>query len=279
MATETIPVNALVGEATPTETTENTENTEVSVPQGNEFKVPEKYTGKEYLKDIDNYDKVFDLLDNSQSLIGKRPSGIPEETASQEDWDKFYGNMGRPEKAEDYAFELTELPEGLQRDETLLGQAKDEMHKIGLSNKQADSLQKWFDQYTVGAFNAKKEQGSNVEKEFTEMADKHFGDKKDQIMDNAKEILKGNVPESFKERLDNLNNTDLLMFAGILDNVKSKYITEDNLVSSGNVMSGALTPEESKTKRIELQKTPAYNDAFNADHDRIVKQVNDLYGN
>lgn len=75
------------------------------------------------------------------SLVGKKGVTIPAEGATQEEMDKYFNSLGRPEKAEGYAFapieglhsELKVTPEYEQGMKAIL-------HKAGVSGKQADML-------------------------------------------------------------------------------------------------------------------------------------------
>lgn len=101
----------------------------------NDPSVTKYKTGEEYYKGHKN------LVE----MIGKKGVTLPGENASEEETGKFYNSLGRPESAEGYAFapieglhpEVTSTPESEKA-------FKESIHKLGFTNKQADSLNNMF---------------------------------------------------------------------------------------------------------------------------------------
>lgn len=60
--------------------------------------------------------------------------GIPGEGASQEDWDAFYGKLGRPDQPAGYEFQFGE---GVQVDDKMVEFGRNTFHKAGLTPQQA----------------------------------------------------------------------------------------------------------------------------------------------
>jgi hypothetical protein len=81
-------------------TPETTSTPEIAPQEqaSNDFSIPESYQDRGWAKDIKSQEDLWKLTDNAQSLIGKRPAGIPTADAPQEEWDKFYQALGRPEQ-------------------------------------------------------------------------------------------------------------------------------------------------------------------------------------
>jgi hypothetical protein len=50
--------------------------------------IPDEYKEKGYMSKIKDVEGLFKSFDGLQSLIGKRPAGIPQENATQEEWSK-----------------------------------------------------------------------------------------------------------------------------------------------------------------------------------------------
>lgn len=62
----------------------------------------------------------------------------PSEDAKPEDWDAFYGKLGRPENPDGYEFKLPEgVPEDMPYDDTLKTEFQTWAHEAGLTPKQA----------------------------------------------------------------------------------------------------------------------------------------------
>lgn len=81
---------------------------------------------------------------HAESLIGKSVQ-IPDDKAKPEDFDKFYGKLGRPEKPDGYEFKLPDgIPEGMPYNGELATAFKAEAHKAGLTAKQAAAAHDFF---------------------------------------------------------------------------------------------------------------------------------------
>lgn len=66
---------------------------------------------------------------------------VPGKDATPEERDAFYNKLGRPAKAEDYAFTPPkDLPEDLPYDAARAGKLKTDLHALGLTNAQAAAI-------------------------------------------------------------------------------------------------------------------------------------------
>ena len=63
--------------------------------------------------------------------------GLPGEGATPEDWQAFYGKLGRPETPEGYEFKFAD---GVQADPKMLEWGKTAFHEVGLTPTQAQAL-------------------------------------------------------------------------------------------------------------------------------------------
>lgn len=83
----------------------------------------------------------------------------PGKDATAEDWNKFYGKLGRPEKPEGYDLKVARetLPEDFPYDETLSVEFRNWAHESGLSPSQAQSLHDKFVGKQAGSFAAMRE--------------------------------------------------------------------------------------------------------------------------
>lgn len=65
---------------------------------------------------------------------------LPGKDASPEQWQEFYGKLGRPEKADDYGLQAREGAS--EHDKAMVAEVAGVMHKYGLTKEQATGLQK-----------------------------------------------------------------------------------------------------------------------------------------
>ena len=82
---------------------------------------------------------------NVVQKVGEKGVIVPKEGASQEEIDKFYNTMGRPDKPEGYSFgEVEGLHKGIETSPEGVANLKKTLHGFGLSNAQASGLYKWY---------------------------------------------------------------------------------------------------------------------------------------
>lgn len=84
---------------------------------------------------------------------------VPEADAPAEEWNAFYGKLGRPESADKYELKLnTEtVPEGFPYDENSAIEFRTWAHEAGLTPAQAQTLHDKFVGYQAGSFTASRE--------------------------------------------------------------------------------------------------------------------------
>lgn len=235
------------------------------------FAIPDAYKDKSYLKGVDSQDKLFAMLDGAQNLIGKRPAGIPAQDASQEEWDKFYEAAGRPKEAKEYVFDGAD-----KADPKFLPKVQAAMHKAGLNSSQAKVV---YTEVNNALMEMAKEQGINAQQQDTDfeaLAAKTFGADRDKVLSTSKALLEKFVPADMKGELGKLSNENLIIMAGVLNNLSKTYIKEDGAPGSGPTTTG-MTPADISNKARALMLDPAYSDPFKPNHAAVKKQVDDLY--
>ncbi len=245
------------------------------------FTVPAEYAEKGYAKDITSNEDLWKKLDGSQSLLGKpKEGGVPVEGSTQEQWDAYYKTAGRPETADGYKFNREGLNEEFVKDfanDDLDNATKDIFLKAGLSQKQADVIQPEFEKLMEGIHlqGIEKFNADNVS--FDELAQKTFGDKEAEVMQSSKQLLSDNAPEGFEEHIKDLPNESLILMAGVLNNIKSKYINEDSLNPNNNTNVGANSEMELRTEARKIMQSDDYRDSFSQGHDKALKEVAEIY--
>lgn len=237
------------------------------------FSIPEAYKDRPYLKGVDSIEKVYSMLDGAQTMIGKRPAGIPAADAPQEEWDKFYDAAGRPKTPAEYKFEAAE---GVKHDEKLVSAMQGVMHKAGLSANQAQIVQKGFDAALLEVLKEKGIQTQQQDQNFDALASKVFGADRDKVLAQSKALIDKHASPELKPLLGNLTNEQLVAFAGVLNNIQKTYIKEDG--APGSTPSGTgMTPDQISAEARRLMATPEYSNPFHAGHAEMVKKVSDLY--
>ncbi len=255
--------------------------TEEQPKAGGEFAVPAEYAEKGYAKDIKTEADLWKKLDGSQSLLGKpKEGGVPQEGSTQEQWDAFYKTAGRPEAAADYKFNRDGLNEEFVKDfanDELDNSTKEIFLKAGISQKQADILQPEFEKMMEGIHLQGIENFNEQNVNFDELAQKTFGDKEEEVMQTSKQMLIDNAPEGFEDHIKDLPNESLILMAGVLNNIKSKYINEDSLNPNNNLNNGANSEMGLREEARKILQSERYRNSFHPENDQALKEVADIY--
>ena len=116
--------------------------------------------GKHGIKDMspESFGKLAKIAVSAESLIGKSVQVPDFATAKPEELDKFYGKLGRPEKADGYEFKLPDgMPEGMPYDGEFAKAFKAEAHKAGLTPKQATAAHDFYVAKAADQFKASQQ--------------------------------------------------------------------------------------------------------------------------
>lgn len=248
-------------------------------PPAFETLIPAEYKDKPWVKEVKDIPSLFKRTDGLLSEMGKRPAGIPQDNAAPEEWDKFFKAAGRPDKPEDYGFKAdTEAAKALGWDDKIAQGAQAVLHAAGLSKKQAAMVREGYEKLIVEHAKEKGLAQEKLDNDFEKLATTAFGDKRDKVLAESKILIAKYAPENVKAHVANLSNENLIILAGVLKGVREQYIKEDILPPAGGSGSGnAKTEAEIRTEAMKLMASPEWKDATHRDHDKVVKQVNDLY--
>lgn len=233
--------------------------------------VPAEFKEKPYLKDVDSFEKLFKKLDGAQSLIGRRPAGIPQDTDPQDKWNEFFNLMGRPEQPDKY--ELGAPPEGYQRDEETLKALRSVFHQTGLNGKQASAIVSSYEKIILDRAN-KNQQAQ--EAEFDKISKETFGDRQDAVIAKSAQMLKDFAPAQFQPHIASLDNKTMIVLASVLDAVHNKYVPEDRGPTDRAPAAGR-SAEEIRAEAQRLMNSDIYKNAFHPEHESTVRRVREMY--
>lgn len=231
--------------------------------------VPEEYKDKPWVQDVKDINGLFKMTTDLKSKLGERPAGIPQEDATPEQKAAFNKAFGVPDSPDGY--ELSEPAEGAEEFQKGIRQM---FLDAGVSKTQAAKLDKAFNELVLGM----APDPAKLDAEFDQMALDTFGERKDKALENAKILLNSNVPEAFKDHINNLGNKELIVMASVLDQIQQKYIAEDSLPQSGGSATPAMSAEDARAKGRQLIASEAYQNSFHPDHARVVEEVRRIYG-
>ena len=188
--------NNNLNEINSNDTIESTENESV---QENNFLtgVNEEFRNNPSIKDFKDVNGLVKSYINQQKLIGK--SDIPNEKSTQEEWNKFYSKIGRPENIDGYS-----IPEGLEETD-LLKSFKNLAFEKGLTNKQFNDIVDMFNQYESSYVENTTKSLEEQNKSYIEQFNKTFGNESENVKQNAQNLLKKYATPEDMEVLNNFN--------------------------------------------------------------------------
>lgn len=127
-------------------------------------------------KSLESFKSVSDVAKGfieTKKMMGSAIK-LPKADAPDTEWEPIYSRLGRPESADKYEFKRPEnLPEGMTYQEDLEKNFKEQAHKLGFNNRQAQGLLDWFSGSQVEKF---KEQKAAQEASIGELKKEWGGD-------------------------------------------------------------------------------------------------------
>ncbi len=105
--------------------------------------LPQDIADHSAIKDIKSVEDLAKSTINAQQMLGGRVA-IPSSDATKEEWDTFYGKIGRPEEIGGYETPQENMPQELtpEFDQAL----KVEAHRLGLTKGQYAGLARYMSQ-------------------------------------------------------------------------------------------------------------------------------------
>lgn len=234
--------------------------------------VPKEYADEPWVKDTKDIQSFFKRFKDNHAMAGQKPAGIPQDTASPEEWATFHKAMGVPEEAGGYV--LPETPEGTPRNELFDTGIKDLLHGAHVSQKQYDEMAPKFD-----ALMASLQEAENAARDvqFSELSGKLFGDNQDQAFKVAKSLMAKYAPEGMQEHIDKLGNYELMVMTSVLNGVQKDFISEDQLPDDPAVLVPGQSVEELRTEARRLQASPEYTDFTKTGHEETRNKIRGIY--
>lgn len=208
----------------------------------------------------------------ARSMMGQKKA-IPAAEAPEEEWQKFYGELGRPAEPAGYELAKPELPAEFPYSPELETAYRNLAHQAGLNPKQAQILYDGWIKTNLELHQQASSQQQQTLEEIRGGLQKKWGDKFEGNLAMAQKAQKAFAPEGSEglAALDEILGNDPRLIE-LFYNIGSK-MGEAALVTAGTA--GAAGTLESK--RQELLRHPAYMDRKHPEHRAVVEQVNQVY--
>lgn len=242
------------------------------------FEIPTEYRDRPYLKDVKDLPSVLKMLDGAQKKLGERPAGIPQESATDDEWTKYFATT-RPEKPDAYEFkrdDATAKALGIKPENE--AKVKSIFHEAGLTKRQAAIIQTKYEALQMEQAKDIVAQNAKMDEDFEKLAETSFGKEADKVLTQGKALIEKYLPQNMKAFLGKLDNNSLVVLAGFAKAMKEKFMGQDEIPAGGEGGGeGAATEAEIRKQASTLMALPAYSNKFDKDHEKVKKQVEELY--
>lgn len=231
---------------------------------------------------ISRFNTVPDMakaLVSAQKMVGADKIAIPA-SDDTEAWEGVYGRLGRPDGPDKYQLSTPEnMPEGFSVDDDMVSGFRETSHKLGLSDKQAAGLYKWFMEAEGGRHAGVAADLKAVETENEATMRREWGAAYDQNIAQATGAAKALLgDDAVKEITEKGYGTDPFMMR-LLHKVGEK-IGEAG-VDGGDGGTFHHSPDQARQEIARLQTDPdfmkAYQDRAHPSHGESVRRMSRLY--
>jgi hypothetical protein len=230
---------------------------------------------------IQNYKSVDDLVkshNHHMSIVGSSVR-IPTEMAGEEDWQKFYSKIGRPDEASSYKLNTPKVPDGMKFDESIKENFSDIAFKNGLRPDQASALFDWMTGTGIDIESQKQQSLTKLREQNMTKIRENWGDEFNLKAKYVNKAINSFLPEHSRERIMTMATNDL-DFANMLSAV-GEQIGEDSSVGTGDTGSSPQVKTSSDLiKEItahQMDPKGAYRDRSHPAHKEAVAEVHKLF--
>lgn len=241
------------------------------------------YADKGFMQELTTPEKMFEKIDNMESLIGKK-SFVPGEGATEQDWNDYRDRVG-VKSTDDYVLDNSDLPDNVKNlhNDEIQGKVKQMFYDAGLTPQQAKIINSRYDQIMTEAhkdvmeqYAAQQKQTQLSDEEFDNLAKETWGQERDNVINVAKSLIQEFTPPNLKEAMATMDNKSLTIMASVLKGVSDKYISQDDLdvLKGNNTNNPESLREEAQKELAKLSQMSQFDKGYAAQQ----QKVNDLYG-
>lgn len=205
---------------------------------------------------FEKYDNPLDLIKgsiNAQSQVGKKA----EEFWQSEDINDIEARkqiMGVPKNASEYTFELNNIPEGTEVDETRMGDFKNLAYDLGLSQKQAEALMNWeIESSAKNLDDINRVEELTIQESEEKLRKEWAGDKYEYNMGKVSNVMDYLGLNEFKDDPAIGNNVDFIktIFEKVVPLIEEDKIIEKGMEQNYATISDQLSSIEQEMQRYE----------------------------
>lgn len=242
------------------------------------------YADKGFMQELDSPTKMFEKIDNLETLIGKK-SFVPGDNATDKDWDDYRNRIGLQNK-DVYNISNEHLPDELKNFHAgdFGDKVKQMFYDAGLTPQQAKIINERYDKLMIEAHGdmlnkvAEREKELQIsDEEFESLANETWGHDRENVQKVARALINTHTPENMKPHIANMSNKDLIIMASVIKGISDKYISQDDLKSLRGEGSGSSESLRAEAQK-ELAKLASMSE-FDKGYEAQREKVANLYAN
>lgn len=233
--------------------------------------------GNPDLKSIKDVRHLAEQFIERGKHVGQKEFGIPGEDATPEQKQKFWQELGVPEKAEDYG--LTERPDNIPEDKWNPEHAKawqDKLHEFGVPKDMATKIVTAFREEQIEALGQAEQQPAMNQEQFMSALNDKYGDQTDAVIDRASDLLAQHADMDTLSEINSWPTDQRMALLNVLNSVHQNHIGEDRPNTTDPVNNHA-SPQKLREDARALMATDEYRDAMNPNHEATRKRVQSMY--
>lgn len=209
---------------------------------------------------------------NATRMIGSDKVVIPNQNSTEDQWNEVYGKLGRPESPDKYKFDVKS--EVIPFDDNAIKQYADNVHKLGLNNKQAQGILEFYKNSMEQSAKQSQIDMETAREQSQQQLRQEWGRAYDDNIKKAGAVAKANLnPQILDMQLKDGSrlgdNPEIIKgFAKI-----ANLLSEDSMVSTESESVNQGKDLETEISRITNDKTNPYWNKSHPDHTKMVQQV------
>jgi hypothetical protein len=223
----------------------------------------------------DDVPKVIREYVHAQRKIGQKGVLIPKKDAKPEEWEKFFTDLGRPQKAAGYALgKPPDWPENLPYQQEAEEAFRKAAFEAGLPASQVEKIFKWYTGFSLDQWHAYEKAAEEAHKTAEKALRKEWGPDFDNNFKAAGGVLVKYGGENLAGRQDLKNDPDLVKFLFQV----SKVLGEDQFVAGSPGDQGTLDGQIAEVDK-KMQEMVAANKGGegNPEYVALMKRRDRLY--
>lgn len=233
-------------------------------PPDKQFAIPESYKDKGWAKNIKSEDDVWKMLDNTQSLVGKKTVVPDFEKATPKEIDDYYAQMRPADKS---AYDLAPIPDTERETYAEL------LHKHGISAKQGSDLIKEY-----AALQQEQLQKAYDKDAFFAELKESFGPSFEETTKKLSQSLALNLNEQDKNILNSMPNQYVALVYRLANNITNAYgVNELGIGASAPSSIAPVNIEAEATKLREQIRTIKTRPHTAAELSQLIGKLTNLY--